>query len=334
MNPIDRLQALPRERFAFLPTPLVELPRLSARLGGPHLWMKRDDQTGLGFGGNKVRKLEFLVGDALSRGCDALVTSGAGQSNHCRQTAAAAAAVGLGCVLALGGEEPEGPSTGNLLLDRLFGATIRWCGPRRKGERVGALLDELRAAGRRPYEIPYGGSNEVGALGFVAAMGELKAQLAERRMEDATVVVASSSGGTQAGMAVGADLFHLPVRIVGVAIDKDEGAGGPYEAQLANLANRIASRLGMRVEYTADRFDVRSDYLGGGYGVVGDLEREAIRLVARAEGILLDPVYTGRAMGGLVDLVRRGGLGPGEPVIFWHTGGAPALFARADELLP
>ncbi|MCX6094999.1 MAG: pyridoxal-phosphate dependent enzyme, partial [Candidatus Bipolaricaulota bacterium] len=286
MNPIERLHALPRTRLAFLPTPLVQLPRLSANLGGPSLWMKRDDQTGLGLGGNKVRKLEFLVGEARARGCDTLVTSGGIQSNHGRQTAAAAAATGLGCVLALGGEEP-----GNLLLDRLFGATVRWCGESRKGERVPAIVEDLRRSGRRPYTIPYGGSDEIGAMGFVAAMGELqaqleeqRAQLVERQLDKATIVVASSSGGTQAGMVVGADLFGLPVRVVGIGIDKGEAGAGPYEEWLAELAGRLAARLGMSARYTADRFDVRAGYLGGGYGVVGDLEREAITLVARTEG--------------------------------------------------
>jgi D-cysteine desulfhydrase len=309
--------------------------------------MKRDDQTGLGLGGNKVRKLEYLVGEARAQGCDTLLTSGAIQSNHCRQTAAAAAATGLGCVLALGGEEPADAPTGNLLLDRLFGATIRWCGEDRKGERVPAMVEDLRRSGRRPYTIPYGGSDDVGAMGFVAAMGELQAQLAEQRAQlfeqraqlaerllaKVTVVVASSSGGTQAGMVVGADLFRLPVRIVGIGIDKGEAGAGPYEGRLAELANRLSERLGMAARYTADRFDVRTGYLGGGYGVVGDLERRAIQLTAETEGILLDPVYTGRAMGGLVDLIQAGAFEGDETILFWHTGGSPSLFARGMDLL-
>jgi D-cysteine desulfhydrase len=299
--------------------------------------MKRDDQTGLGLGGNKVRKLEYLVGEARARGCDTLITSGAIQSNHCRQTAAAAAAAGLRCVLALGGEEPTDAPTGNLLLDRLFGATIRWCGEDRKGERVPAMVEDLRRSGRRPYTIPYGGSDDVGAMGFVAAMGEFqaqlseqqaqlpeqraqlfeqRAQLAERLLAKVTVVVASSSGGTQAGMVVGADLFRLPVRIVGIGIDKGEAGAGPYEERLAELANRLSERLGMATRYTADRFDVRTGYLGGGYGVVGDLERRAIQLTAETEGILLDPVYTGRAMGGLVDLIQAGAFEGDETILF------------------
>lgn len=332
MNAIRRLEALPRVRLAFLPTPLVEVPRLSEQLGGPRLWMKRDDQTGLGLGGNKVRKLEFLVGEARAQGCDTLVTSGAIQSNHCRQTAAAAAAAGLECVLALGGEEPTGAPAGNLLLDRLFGATVRWCGERRKGEEVPAILEELRRSGRHPYEIPYGGSNDVGAVGFVAAMGELGTQLRALRLRSAAIVVASSSGGTQAGMVVGADLFRLRVRIVGIGIDKGEAGDGPYEERLADLARRLALRLGMPGHYTPDRFDVRTGYLGGGYGVIGELERNAITLAARTEGIVLDPVYTGRAMGGLVDLIQGGAFARDEAIVFWHTGGVPALFARAADL--
>jgi D-cysteine desulfhydrase family pyridoxal phosphate-dependent enzyme len=334
MNSIRRLQLLPRTRLALLPTPLVEVPRLSARIGGPRLWMKRDDQTGLGLGGNKVRKLEFLVGEARAQGCDTLVTSGAIQSNHCRQTAAAAAATGLECVLALGGEEPTGVPAGNLLLDRLFGAAVRWCGERRKGEEVPAILEELRRSGRRPYEIPYGGSNEIGAMGFVAAMGELGAQLRALRLRSAAIVVASSSGGTQAGMVVGADLFRLHVRIVGIGIDKGEAGEGPYDERLADLARRLALRLGMPDRYTPGQFEVRTGYLGGGYGVIGELERNAITLAARTEGVVLDPVYTGRAMGGLVDLIRAAAFAHDEAILFWHTGGIPALFARAADLAP
>lgn len=332
MNSIRRLHSLPRARLALLPTPLVEVPRLAAQLGGPRLWMKRDDQTGLGLGGNKVRKLEFLVGEARAQGCDTLVTSGAIQSNHCCQTAAAAAAVGLECVLALGGEEPTGALNGNLLLDRLFGATVRWCGARRKGEEVPAILEELRRSGRHPYEIPYGGSNEVGAMGFVAAMSELGTQLRALRLRSASIVVASSSGGTQAGMVVGANLFRLRVRIVGIAIDKAEAGEGMHEERLADLARRLALRLGMSDRYTPGQFNVRTGYLGGGYGVIGELEQNAITLAARTEGVVLDPVYTGRAMGGLVDLIQGGAFAHDEAIVFWHTGGTPALFGRAEEL--
>jgi len=210
---LARLDRFPRTRLTFLPTPLVELRRLGQALGGPRLVMKRDDLTGLGLGGNKTRKLEFLLGEALAQGCDAVVTGGATQSNHCRQTAAAAAAAGLECHLSLGGTALASPS-GNLLLDLLFGAVVHWCGEDRKGERIPEIAEGLRAKGRVPYVIPYGGSNAVGALGFVAAIVELEGQLKEQGLQADRLVVASSSGGTHAGMAVGLDLCGLAARVV------------------------------------------------------------------------------------------------------------------------
>ena len=326
-----RLDALPRVRLGFFPTPFVKLERLGRLLGGPRLFMKRDDLTGLALGGNKTRKLEYLFGEALDQGCDSVVTGGAAQSNHCRQTAAAAAATGLECHLALGGEPPESPN-GNLLLDQLFGAKIHWCGEGRKGERIPEIAEGLRHEARRPYVIPYGGSNALGATGFVAAVRELQGDLKKERVEADHLVVASSSGGTQAGLTVGLDLFELHTRVTGIAIDKGETEGPTYESFLADLSNELAVSLGMPARYGTDEFLVRHEYLGLGYGVVGELEREAIRFVAEQEGILLDPVYAGRAMGGLIDLIRQGEFSPGETVVFWHTGGVPALFAHARDL--
>lgn len=323
---------VPRARITCLPTPLTELPRLSRLLGGPRILMKRDDLTGLGLGGNKTRKLEFLLGEAVALGCDAVITGGATQSNHCRQTAAAAAAVGLECHLALGGDAPE-VAEGNLLLDHLFGAAIHWCGPCRKGERIPEIARGLHDAGRRPYLIPYGGSNAVGALGFVSAVEELKDQLSPFGGRVDAVVFPSSSGGTHAGLAVGARAFGLPTRVVGIGIDRREPTDPPYEQELAGLADDVAGRLGLDLRWEPADFEVRQEFLGGGYGVVGDLEREAIRLGARQEGILVDPVYTGRALGGLIRMIRDGELTPGQTVLFWHTGGAPAVFAYGRELL-
>ncbi len=325
------LGRLPRARLCQLPTPLVELPRLSARLGGPRLLMKRDDLTGLGLGGNKTRKLEFLLGDALAGGCDTVVTGGAMQSNHCRQTAAAAAAAGLACHLALGGEAPPVPE-GNLLLDHLLGAVVHWCGGHGKGEDIPAIAERLRAEGRRPYVIPFGGSNAVGATGFVAAVAELAPQLEAAGRIDA-VVLPSASAGTHAGTMVGRDACDLEMEIVGIAIDRPGPGQPPYEAALAALANDVARRVGMEARYTAAQFQTRYGYFGGGYAVVGDAEREAIRLVARTEGILLDPVYTGRAMAGLIDMVRSQAFSAGQTVLFWHTGGLPALFDHAKDLV-
>jgi D-cysteine desulfhydrase len=326
------LDEKPKVSIGFFPTPLVPLNRLSSVLKGPRIFMKRDDLTGLALGGNKTRKLEFLLGEALRQGCDAVITGGAAQSNHCRQTAAAAAAVGLECHLALGGEEPE-LADGNLLLDYLLGAIVHWCGERRKGEQIPEIAERLRSQGRTPYIIPYGGSNTTGALGFVAAVSELKEQLSALSGRIDYVVFASSSGGTHAGITVGLDLFGLPTEAIGIGIDKGEAGEAPYEEHLAALANQIAEELGMEERYTAGRFRVVNEYLGEGYGVVGDLEREAIQLVARNEGILLDPVYTGRAMGGLIHMIRNKQFASSDAVLFWHTGGAPALFAYAKELI-
>ncbi len=326
------LAKLPRVSLAHLPTPVEELPRLSRELGGPRLWVKRDDQTGLATGGNKTRKLEFLMGEALAHGADVVVTAGASQSNHCRQTAAAAARLGLSCTLVLGGEPPASPG-GNLLLDHLFGAQICWAGPWRRGERLEEVVEELRAAGRRPYLSPYGGSNVVGATGYAAAMQELSEQLAAAKLTVDRIVIASSSGGTQAGLAVGARLVGFGGQIVGIGIDKGEAGDDPYPVHLARLANATALHIGLKTSFTPGDFVVNQDYLGGGYGVVGEAEREAIHLAARHEGLLLDPVYTGRAFGGLIDMIRRGAIGHDETLLFWHTGGMPALFAYADELV-
>ena len=326
------IQTFPRINLGYLPTPISELKRLRGLLNGPKLLIKRDDLTGLGLGGNKIRKLEFLIGDALSQGCDAVITGGATQSNHCRQTAAAAASVGLTCHLALGGEAPA-EANGNLLLDYLFGAHIHWCGEQRKGEQLQEIAEKLKAEGHKPYIIPYGGSNYVGALGFVAAISELREQLKANNLKINHIVFPSSSGGTHTGITVGVDLFDLNVNVLGIGIDKRNSTETPYELDLANLANQLAQKLDMKPDYTPDNFIVRNQYQGGGYGVVGNLEREAIRLVAQNEGILLDPVYSGRAMGGLIDMIRNKEFLPDETVLFWHTGGTPALFDYARELL-
>jgi L-cysteate sulfo-lyase len=325
-------ESLPRYSLGFFPTPLVKLPRLTERLAGPRIFMKRDDQTGLALGGNKVRKLEFLVGEALAQGCDTLITGGAAQSNHCRQTAAAAAACGLACHLVLGGEPPSVPA-GNLLLDQLCGAVIHWTGELRKGEKIPEIAESLRSAGRKPYVVPYGGSNTTGAVGFVEAVRELAQQLSQVGQSITHIVFASSSGGTQAGLTVGKNLFGLDCKLVGIAIDKGASGDVPFAEHVLRLANATAERLGVPHRFAASELTLREDYLGQGYGVVGELERRAMRLVAQTEGILLDPVYTGRAMGGLIDLIARGELSREHSVLFWHTGGTPALFPYARDLM-
>jgi len=327
-----RYELLPRCPLGFFPTPFVRLARLTQKLGGPQIFMKRDDQTGLALGGNKVRKLEFLVGEALAQGCDILITGGAAQSNHCRQTAAAAVACGLSCHLVLGGEPPSVPE-GNLLLDQLLGATVHWTGEYRKGEKIPEIAELLRADGHKPYVVPYGGSNTTGAAGFVEAVREVVRQLAELRESITHVVFASSSGGTHAGLIVGRHILGLDCELVGISIDKGASGDVPFAEHILRLAHATAQRLGVDAHFSVAEITLREDYLSQGYGVVGDLERRAIRLVAETEGILLDPVYTGRAMGGLIDMIEHGQLSREQSVLFWHTGGIPALFPYARDLL-
>ncbi len=329
---MTRYELPPRHPLGFFPTPLVSLPRLTERLGGPRLFMKRDDLTGLALGGNKTRKLEFLIGEALAQGCDTVITGGAAQSNHCRQTAAAAAACGLDCHLVLGGAAPTMPE-GNLLLDQLCGAVIHWTGEFRKGEKIPEIAASLRSAGRKPYVVPYGGSNTTGAIGFVEAMRELTGQLAQLRESLTHIVFASSSGGTHAGLLVGKRVCGWEGELVGIGIDKGVAGEVSLAEHIVRLANATAEHLDVPNRFSAAEVTLRNDYLGDGYGVVGALERHAIRMVAQTEGILLDPVYTGRAMGGLIDLIERGVLSCEHSILFWHTGGTPALFSYARTLL-
>lgn len=261
-----------------------------------------------------------------------MLTGGAAQSNHCRQTAAAAAAVGLDCHLVLGGDAPA-HAQGNLLLDRLLGATLHWAGAQRRGEGLDGLAEHLRRSGQRPYTIPYGGSNAIGALGFVGALKELGEQLAAAALALDRVVFASSSGGTQAGLEVGRHYYGHRFSLTGIQIDPAPPEHASYVEAVGELAQRTAARLGLASAPDPAAVDVRPDYAAPGYGVVGDAEREAIDLLAQTEGILVDPVYSGRAMAGLIDLVRQGEMASEERVLFWHTGGAPALWAYADELV-
>jgi D-cysteine desulfhydrase family pyridoxal phosphate-dependent enzyme len=315
---------LPRVQLAHLPTTIEPLPRLSAALKGPQLWIKRDDQTGLAFGGNKTRKLEYLLADARAQGAELLITRGARQSNHCRQTAAAAARSGFECTLVLSGSAPS-EITGNLLLDQLLGVEIVWTEGKDPEQMLEATFNQAWEAGRRPYLIPYGGSNATGASAYVAAISEL----VEQGMKFDRIVFASSSGGTQAGMIVGAKALEIATRITGISVDKPSDK---LQQIVLDLAHQISELLRLNLEFQTDEVDVDDRYLGGGYAVMGEIEREAIELFASTEGILLDPVYTGRAAGGMIDRIRKGEFGPEERILFWHTGGTPALFAYAEEL--
>jgi D-cysteine desulfhydrase family pyridoxal phosphate-dependent enzyme len=319
------LDALPRVPLANLPTPIGRLPRLSAALGGPQIWIKRDDLTGLAFGGNKTRKLELLLAEAQAEGACTLVTTGAVQSNHCRQTAAAAAKAGMACVLVLAGSPPE-QTSGNLLLDSLVGAELVYTRGRDRDATLQETVEQLQADGRNPYRIPYGGSSPRGAAAYALALSELL----DQGLDFDRIVFATSSGGTQAGLIAGAVIHGYRGRITGISVDQPASV---VKASVAKLASETGGLLGHPTTVSADEVEVVDDFLGGGYGVMGELERQAILTFARQEGILLDPVYTGRAAGGMLELIRSGAIARDERVLFWHTGGTPALFAYASQLV-
>jgi D-cysteine desulfhydrase family pyridoxal phosphate-dependent enzyme len=332
----------PKLSFAHLPTPLEPLQRLTAHLGGAEIWIKRDDQTGLAAGGNKTRKLEYLLADAQARGARTVITVGAPQSNHCRQTAAAAARTGLRCVLVLRGDPPD-EVTGNILLDELLGAEIVWSHAESREVVLQATYDKEKAAGNDPYLIPLGGSNAIGAASYVAAVQELKEQIDALRLRGTVthsaqgaepgftrILFASSSGGTHAGLAVGARALLPQTEVLGMSVDEslDE-----LKSNVAPIATATAQLLGLPFTFAPSDIQANADYIGAGYALMGERERETIRLLARLEGILVDPVYTGKAFGGLVDLVQKKAIGRDERIVFWHTGGQPALFAYADQLM-
>ncbi len=310
-----------RLNFAHLPTPIEKLPRLSDHLAGPRILIKRDDQTGLAFGGNKTRKLEFLVAEARDQGAQTLISGGALQSNHCRQTAAAAARFGLDCILVLSGEMPEYASA-NLILDQLFGAEIVTVADRAYRDRtLQETFDKAVAAGRKPYLVPYGGSSPTGALGYAFAVEEFMQQ----NIHADWFVFGTSSGGTHAGLVLGQRVFGYQGKVLGISIDESEEW---LQTHVSKIASDASEKLGQRIEFTPADVLANASYCGAGYGVLTDAEREAVNLFAKYEGLLLDPVYTGRAAAGMIDLIRQGFFKKDETVLFWHTGGQPALFAE------
>lgn len=327
------LAKFPRARFAHLPTPLDEAPRLAAALGLKRLLIKRDDCTGLAGGGNKTRKLEFLLGEALAQGADTLVTQGAIQSNHVRQTAAAAARYGMACEIILeartGSNAVDYNGSGNVLLDRLLGASIRTVpGGTDMNAELARSAEEVRARGGRPYVIPGGGSNAVGALGYVDCALELVRQADAAGIVIDRLVTATGSAGTHAGLVAGFALAGADIPILGI------GVRAPKEAQEANvhkLAVETAARFGHEDRVTRDLTVADCDYVGAGYGLIDAAVIDALKLAARTEGLLLDPVYSGKAMKGLIALARQG-VFKDETVVFLHTGGAQGLFGYHSEL--
>jgi L-cysteate sulfo-lyase len=328
------LARFPRIRFAHLPTPLEPMPNLTRLLGGPQLYVKRDDCTGLATGGNKTRKLEFLIADALAQGADTVITHGAVQSNHVRQTAAAACRYGLRCAALLERRVPgHGPgyeATGNVLFDRLFGAELRLVEAATNMDGVCAeLAEEIQGRGGKPYYIPGGGSNAVGALGYVDAALELLTQANAMGLRIDGVVHGTGSTGTQAGLVCGLEGANSGIDVLGICVSR------PAAAQIDAVyqtASATAARLGIKGGLDRGRIMANGDYVGPGYGIPTAGTLEAIRLAACHEGLLLDPVYTGKAMAGLIDLCRRGFFAKDQNIVFLHTGGAAALFAYEADL--
>lgn len=329
------LARVPRRRYTEHPTPLEPLPRLSDALGGPEIWIKRDDLLGLASGGNKTRKLEFLVADALAQGADTLITVGAVQSNHCRLTLAAAVHEGLRCQLVLEQRVPGSfreDASGNHFLYRLLGAEhleVVEAGTDLAAAMQG-LADRLAAQGRKAYVIPGGGSNALGSLGYVACAEELMAQTFDMGVAFDHLVAASGSGGTHAGLVAGLHGLNANLPLVGVSV---RAAKAPQEERIHTLAQAAADRLGIAAPVPRTAVEVVDDYVGPGYSLPTAAMVEAVQMFARLEGILLDPVYTGKTAAGLIDLVRRGRFRRGERVLFLHTGGSPALYAYQDVIL-
>lgn len=329
------LARLPRISLATLPTPLHDATRLREVLGGPakcpRILIKRDDQTGLAFGGNKVRKLEFLVADALRHGATTLVTAGAAQSNHARATAAAAVMCGLRAVLVLETDDPEQAPQGNLLLDHLLGAEVRLIpGGTDTAEVMEAVAEELRSRGGRPYLIPVGGSNAIGAAGYLTMTLELCDQLAEMGTEPQWLYFANGSRGTQAGIVLGAKALGMPYRSRGVVISANSAE---RQARTLAIANEAAELVGAQVRLDAEEIENVEGFVGDGYAIPTAAGDATIPLLARTEAVFLDPVYTGKAMSALVAHVRTGELRPDETVVFVHTGGTASLFAHAARLM-
>ena len=318
-------------KLGFFPTPIEELKNLSKNFPDYQIFTKRDDHTGLATGGNKTRKLEYLLQDAIDQSSDTIITAGAQQSNHCRQTAAAAAKAGMQCHLVLGGDKPE-EFTGNLLLSKLLGAELHFMGEHRKGEDIQQIADELTKAGNSPYIIPYGGSNSIGAMGYVRAIEELQEQLSELKLSFDYIYFASSSGGTHAGMIMGKERHNLESKIIGIQIDKDEINGLSLDENILKIMAESQQKLNISRAFNLDEIHLLEDYEKPGYGVLTDHEADAINLLAKTEGILLDPVYTGRAFYGMIDQLRNHKIEKGSKVLFWHTGGFPATFNYLNQL--
>ena len=330
-NAIARLNEVPRLSFGHYPTPIEELPRLRQLLGAnaPRVFIKRDDYTGPGFGGNKVRKLEYILAKAKADGADVAVSCGGVKSNHARVTAAMCARIGLRCVLVLNQAAVmyDGLNPASLVADQMYGAEIiRVANREERIATMDTVTERLKTESHNVAVIPLGGSVPLGALGFVRAIGEAKAQLEAMNLKIDAIFHSSSSGGTQAGIVSGLQLFGLNgVRDIGVSPDdSSESIGG----EVRRVIHGVGEMLGVELN---DQVTVLDEYTGEGYGIPSPAGEEALAMLARAEGVVLDPVYTAKAMAALIDWVRAGKLGKNDTVLFWHTGGQLALFYSPDE---
>lgn len=322
------LSRFPRHFLAHLPTPLERMDRLTKELGGPEIWIKRDDCTGLSTGGNKTRKLEFLMAEAEAMGADMVMTQGATQSNHARQTAAFAAKLGMKCHILLedrtGSDDPNYNRNGNVLLDHLHGATTEKRGPGLDmNAEMEAVAETFRKNGRKVYSIPGGGSNPTGALGYVNCAFELVSQANDRGLVIDRIVTATGSAGTQAGLIVGLKAINAGIPLQGFGVRAPKAK---QEEMVFALAGKTAEKLGCAGVVRREDVVADTDYVGPGYGIPRADTLEAIHMFAELEGILLDPVYSGKGAAGLIDYIRKGRYKKGERVVFLHTGGAAALF--------
>ncbi len=326
------LAGFPRVRLGHFPTPLEPMDRLSEMLGGPRLWVKRDDCTGLSSGGNKTRKLEFLMADAQSKGADVVITQGATQSNHARQTAAAAARLGMACEILLedrtGSTDPQYTHNGNVLLDRLHGASVsRRDGGTDMAAEMEELAEQRRAQGRTPYVIPGGGSNAIGALGYVNCARELVEQGIAQGIRIDALLHATGSSGTQAGLVAGLAAIESDIHLLGIGVRAPQAK---QEAMVYELAQATARHLNTGLRIARDSVRANCDYVGEGYGVPTPGMINAVKLLAQTEGLLFDPVYSGKGLDGMIDLIKNGSFKGVENLVFLHTGGSAALFGYPE----
>jgi D-cysteine desulfhydrase family pyridoxal phosphate-dependent enzyme len=330
------LARFPRVSLCELPTPLQRMPRFGGAIGHDQLFIKRDDLTGLATGGNKARKLEFFLGEALAQGADVILTESFAQSNHCRQSAAACARLGLECVLVFASEEPP-IYQANLLLDYLAGAKLIFAGRISLKERNKVLnreAERLARSGRRPYVIPMGGSVPRGGIAYVDATFELMRQCDERRIDLKHIVICKGTGGTAAGIAATSALLGKPFELHVVAVEGDGGLTA-MRSEIVGIADDVLATLGRRAQVPIeDTFTLYDDYLGAGYSIATPEGIDTIKLLARSEGIFLGPVHAGKGVAGLRDLVRKGRIPAAEPALFWHTGGVTELFVQPELFRP